>query len=288
MKTYLWHYTRYEGFSNIIASKKLWMRDTMKMNDKEDRIYGKSSVNRAIETCNEGSILYKYKHVEILPHAPLFNHYSMSFCLNDNAHLWELYAHNHQGMALVFDVDKLQMAVYDKCGLSATEVLNFRHINYELNICDIETLCKTFEDNFMKDCHDIHYQSRLFLIKKLLYQVCTGYTKELKWKDEDEYRVCYVDQCSATHKDNISEILRLQSINRNMDALSKLGLAPEQCQNDKYILDLGSLFTSSVLPFVYIGTACAASQAVILRQLKNCNLSSTQVLSEGEAIPEMQ
>lgn len=238
MKTYLWHYTSYEGFRGIITSKELWLRDTSNMNDKEDRTYGRECVTRAIQSCGENSIFYKYRNIDIEPALPLFHHYSMSFCKKENPYLLKKYANDE--IALVFDIDKLQIAVYDVCGLSFTEILNFRDINYELNIPEIERTCNYLESRFLSTASEIHRQTELTLIKKLLYSVYSGYTKKKKYRNEKEQRLCYVDESSAFYKDAIPEILRLLEKDRKEEALVKLTL--HQRVDDHYPLKLGSAF----------------------------------------------
>lgn len=284
MKTYLWHFTSYSGFLGIITSKELWLKDTMKMNDEKDRTYGECCVTRAITTCNEDSILYKYREIGLCPDTPLFNHYSMSFCRKENPQLWKDYAVNHEGVALLFDLDELQMAIYNVSKFAFNEILNNRTIYYELGIAEIEELCATLEKKLLNNCHPMHYQRRLYLIKKLLFQICTGYTKEKKWAKEEEYRICYVDEYSAKSSNIIGEILRDIRTDEKKEALYTLGLSPEQLKKDKYTLRLGNLFTSSVLPYVYIGNRCKANQEDVGKQLNSFGFTSTKILVEGPMV----
>ena len=259
------------------------------MNDENDRLYGKDCVERIINHCDESSILYKYKNIDLARYKrPLYSHYSMSFCLKKNHYLWKEYACNHKGFALCFDLDKLQMAIYDKCGRSFKGVLEDRKISYEPGITEIENTFCDLEKRFFNKCHEKHDKDTLEFIKRLVLLIYTGYTKEAKWKEEEEYRICYVDTFSAREDDAMNEIIRLSKNDHNFPALCKLGLAPKQRQceeddnNSKYKLSLGDLLTSSILPRVYIGNACSESLEDTARLLKNHGFSSTCVISERD------
>jgi len=284
IKSYIWHFTSYEGFCGIINSKELWLQDTLKMNDDQDRTYGKECVTEAIQSCGANSILCKYKGIDIEPERPLLHHYSMSFCKFQNTNLWENYADDEKGMALVFDIDKLHDAINDTCESSSHDVLNFRDINYELSISKIEELCITLEKRHLNNGPGMHDKSGFPLIKNFLYSFYSGYTKEKKWEKEKEYRLCYVDVSSDLYTNASSEILEILKKDRIEMALKKLGL--HELINGHYSLKLGSTFTSSVLPYIYIGSKSPQNRSTIQKILQKQGFNSTSILDEGQPLPK--
>lgn len=302
----LYHFTGEAGLKGILKSKEFRLFSSNTVNDPMDRIFGKDCVAHAIMNSKPGSNLYILKdalnkHTKMNSTQKPIEHYIMSFCEKNNPYLWREYAAQETGYALVIDENYLRDSIVKQISGEFEDYLRLWPVVYGQNEDYIEKLSASLSQRFSKMLtHDKDESFNSFILT-LLNTICAGFIKCCIWKEECEYRLCYVDRYEQTilDIDPSSKIIASLQYERLFNSLKKLGLSREQrtyCMLPKredgipnkrryyYALSLKEFFNSNLVHFVLYGNKATLSKSEIRTLLNEHGLYDTQIASQNSQI----
>lgn len=106
----LWHYTDINALNGIIGTKEIWFGSTANMNDKAELNGFISDLKREVFSQIRQEDISKAESVFAQIDKRLMREYPFIFCVSkarNDAAQWERYAHDGQGVALVFNTELL-------------------------------------------------------------------------------------------------------------------------------------------------------------------------------------
>lgn len=218
---YIYHYTNFGAFENILKSKTLRLYDCDTMpGDKTDRIYALQKIREMLKNFKEfdsKSIIKSYKNVSST------KNYAISFGTKyTNKYLWDYFAYN-EGVVIEIDktylIDKINEIIFKNIlsidgnneidleiarnEYSFNSILRFRKIKYEYNgndlkedINELNDIYTNISDNKTKEYYKNNYIILPIMLKR------DSFILNSCFSNETEYRLLYKDHFTKKYMRN--------------------------------------------------------------------------------------
>lgn len=293
----IYHYTNFKAIINIVKTKSFRLTSANMMNDLTDRCFGNIYVLTTLLTSKEKNLIelrnnLTYDQIMSISSKTLnVPYYSMSFCKHDNDYLWEKYADERRGVALCLNLQhfKKEIEKYfienqeklddEKEETDFTTFFNVREITYSND----KNFLKKVTDDMLKLCKSYDQTINYELWLHLITVICGGFIKDKCYSEEKEYRILFRNKYTDELKFN--NFMTIFDEQRYGKALKKLGLlTPQYYKGKEYVeLSLKNIFTSSLVPYIVIGSDFRAENLTELRKTLDENgLSDTLIIPYEE------
>ena len=272
---YIYHYTKANTFEKIISSKTFYLMDHQGMEDKNEIKWLFGLVEKAIEdlfleklTSKEYERLQYFKraYIKIMKNRiAIKNHYMICFSQKENiVNQWELYADNHKGIAIVFNLNFSEELI----GLISKAQSNTENnrpstqkIGYEYVVYDDGNEIKNMIRDILKQ---EYYDANHYVV---FINELQSFIKHPQYYKEDEIRIIYTPENTKNFE-----------INRQYNNILKRISNKKIIGNRKYYeLDFSCIHNSLLIPKVIRGKECEMSYEKVRKILDENGFKDTSI-----------
>lgn len=261
----LYHYTNFDAFKNILATKSLWLVSSLEMSDRTDRIYGNLFCLTSLLKSDKESAIAIKDNLEISEILNLnvetldADFYSASFCeRNDNTFLWNNYASKFKGVCFGFDevlfldyIKKITKEHYDKLDDSDEPddypCIEKRKVEYGNPIPLFDKALSNATNIWPFKNDDAFYEKECSKVQlKIALMILAGVVKSEDFEKEEEIRFLFRHN---TKSDFFGEFKKI----RYGEVFKNLGLTDFIKEPKKHVaLNIENIFNSKLIPNVFI------------------------------------